>query len=227
MNRTSTRILGILICCAVVQTIVGHLGHSPWLIYIFKPLATILIFGIALANWILEKQNYALWICLGLVFSLAGDVLLLWPEKLFVAGLVAFFFAHVAYLAAFTCGTKFPASRAVLGFYLAFAVTTYFALSARLPAELKWPVVLYAFAVATMAAQAMGRYLQFQTGAAGFAAAGGILFLVSDGLLAFDRFWAGIPYDAVVVLLPYYLAQVLIALSTQPTETTGSAPVAG
>ena len=226
MNRTSTRILGILICCAVVQTLLGHLFHSAWLVYIFKPFATILIFGIALANWISQKQKYAMWICVGLVFSLAGDVLLLWPEKMFVAGLGAFLFAHLAYLAAFTRGTKFPASWAVLGFYLAIAAAMYFALNARLPAELKLPVVLYAFAVATMAAQAMGRYLQLQSGAARLAAAGGIFFMLSDGLLAIDRFWARIPYAAVVILVPYYLAQVLIALSTQPAETPGNTPVA-
>ena len=218
MNRTSTRILGILICCAVVQTIVGHLGHSPWLIYIFKPLATILIFGIALANWISQKQNYAMWICVGLVFSLAGDVLLLWPERLFLAGLVAFFFAHVAYLAAFTRETKFPASWAVWGFYLAIAAAMYFALSARLPAELKLPVALYAFAVATMAAQAMGRYVVSQSRVAMLAAAGGIFFMLSDGLLAVDRFRAAIPYAAIAVLAPYYIAQVLIALSTRRPE---------
>lgn len=223
MNRTSTRIVGILICCAVAQTIVGHLGHSPWLVYIFKPLATILILGIALANWISQKQNYALWICVGLVFSLVGDVLLMWPERHFVAGLAAFLLAHIAYLAAFTRGVKFPADWAVWIVYLAIAAAMYFVLSARLPAELKLPVALYAFAVATTAAQAMGRYLQLQTGAATLAAVGGIFFMVSDGLLAIDRFWARIPYDVVVVLVLYYIAQGMIALSTQATEKARNA----
>ena len=223
MSRTSTRIVGILICCAVAQTIVGHLGHSPWLIYIFKPLATILILGIALANWISQKQNYALWICVGLVFSLVGDVVLMWPERHFVAGLAAFLLAHIAYLAAFTCGVKFPANWAIWIVYLAIAAAMYFVLSGRLPAELKFPVALYAVAVTTMAAQAMGRYVVSRSRVAMLAAAGGIFFMVSDGLLAVDRFWERIPYDAVVVLVPYYVAQVLMALSTHATEKARNA----
>jgi uncharacterized membrane protein YhhN len=220
MNRTSTRIVSILICCAVAQIIVGYLGHSTGLVYIFKPLATLLILSIALVNWFSQKSNYALWICVGLAFSLVGDVLLMWPERYFVVGLGAFLFAHVAYLAAFTRGVKFPSSWTVLGFYLAIGAVMYFALSAQLPAELKLPVALYAFALATMGAQAMGRYLRLQTPAALYAAVGGIFFMVSDGLLAVDRFRAAIPYGAVVVLVPYYVAQVLIAMSTQRGEQT-------
>ena len=220
MNRTSTRIVGILICCAVAQIIVGYLGHSILLVYIFKPLATLLVLSIALVNWISQKSKYALWICGGLVFSLVGDVLLMWPERYFVVGLGAFLFAHIAYLAAFTRGMKFPSTWTVWGFYLAIGAGMYFALSDRLPAELKLPVALYAFALATMGAQAMGRYFSLRTQTAMLAAAGGIFFMVSDGLLAVDRFRAAIPYGAIVVLVPYYVAQVLIAMSTQRGEQT-------
>lgn len=214
MNRTSTRIVSILICCAVAQTIVGHLAHSPWLVYIFKPLATILILGIALANWIAQKQNYALWISVGLACSLVGDVLLMWPEKYFVTGLVAFLLAHLAYLASFTRGVKFPASWRVWGLYLAIGTGVFLVLNGGVPSELKPAVALYGFAETMMAAQAMGRFLRLQTGAARLAAVGGIFFMVSDGLLAVDRFRAPIPYAAIAVLAPYYVAQVLIALST-------------
>jgi uncharacterized membrane protein YhhN len=79
-------------------------------------------------------------------------------------------------------------------------------------------VAVYAFALATMAAQAMGRYLWLRTGAALLAAVGALFFMVSDGLLATDRFRAAIPYAAVVVLVPYYIAQMLIALSTQRAD---------
>ena len=93
-------------------------------------------------------------------------------------------------------------------------------LRAPLPPALRLPVAVYAFAAVTMAAQAMGRYLRLRTAAAKLAALGGIFFLVSDGLLAMDRFWARIPYAAVVVLVPYYVAQVMIAVSTN-----ASAPI--
>ena len=80
------------------------------------------------------------------------------------------------------------------------------------------PVALYAFAVATMAAQAMARYVVSRSRVAMLAAAGGIFFMLSDGLLAVNRFRAAIPYAAIAVLAPYYIAQVLIALSTRRPE---------
>jgi uncharacterized membrane protein YhhN len=214
MNQTSTGIVGVLICCAVAQTIIGHLGHFPWLVYICKPLATVLVLGIALANWISQKHNYALWICVGLVLSLAGDILLMWPERFFVTGLGAFLLAHIAYLAAFTRGVKFPASWGIWGLYLAIGAGVFAVVGGGVGSDVKPAVALYGFAVATMAAQAMGRYLRLQTGAALVAATGGIFFMLSDGLLAVDRFRAAIPHAAIVVLAPYYVAQVLIALST-------------
>jgi alkylglycerol monooxygenase len=218
MSRISTTFVGILIGGAALLAIAGHIGPYPWLVYTFKPLATLLIIGIALSNWISQKRNYALWITAGLVFSLVGDILLMWLERFFVAGLGAFLLAHIAYLAAFMGGVKFPASWTAWIIYLAIGVGVFFVLDARLPAGLKAPVAVYAFALATMAAQAMGRYLWLRTGAALLAAVGALFFMVSDGLLATDRFRAAIPYAAVVVLVPYYIAQMLIALSTQRAD---------
>jgi uncharacterized membrane protein YhhN len=222
MSRTSTTFVGILIGCAILLAIAGHICNYSWLLYTFKPLATLLVIGIALANWISQKKNYALWIAVGLVFSLAGDILLMWPERFFVGGLGAFLFAHIAYLAAFTRGVKFPASWAVWIFYLVIGTGLVLLLNASLPDGLKATVAFYAFALATMAAQATGRYLLLRSRAAMLAAAGGIFFMVSDGLLAVDRFRAAIPYAAVVVLVPYYVAQFLIALSTQSGQNTNA-----
>ena len=53
--------------------------------------------------WTSAGMNGAvLWFGLGILFSLAGDVLLmLSPDRLFLAGLVAFLFAHGAYVIGF------------------------------------------------------------------------------------------------------------------------------
>lgn len=103
--------------------------------------------------------------------------------------------------------------------YLAIGAAIFLFLKPSLPDRLKAPVALYALAVATMAAQAMGRYLSLRTSTARLAAVGGILFVLSDGLLAADRFRAAIPHHAIVVLVPHYIAQMLIAQSTRPIES--------
>lgn len=214
MNRTFTRIVGILICCAVAQTLVGYLCHSPLLVYIFKPLATFLVLGIALPNWISQKQNYALWICVGLFCSLAGDILLIWPERLFAVGLGIFLLAHFAYLAAFTRDVKFPANWFIWLAFLALAAAGFLVLKPNLPSGLALPVAVYSLALATMTAQSVGRALRLHSSTAKLAAIGAMCFLLSDSLLAWDRFQHPIVLAPVAILIPYYVAQMLFALST-------------
>jgi len=84
------------------------LSAHPWLHDLFTPLATTCILALAVSNWRSFRKNYALWISIGLFFSLLGDIALLCAEKYFLFGLVAFLFTHIAYLMAFTRDAKFP-----------------------------------------------------------------------------------------------------------------------
>jgi uncharacterized membrane protein YhhN len=160
------------------------------------------------------KNSYSLWISIGLLFSLAGDVFLLRSDHFFTLGLLAFLLTHIAYLVAFTRDTRFPARLSVWSLFLLFAGSCYFLLYSRLPPELHIPVAIYAILLVSMAAQAMGRSLKLRTTSAQFAAIGGLLFVLSDSLLAFDRFYKPLPLAPLLVLLPYYAAQWLIASST-------------
>jgi uncharacterized membrane protein YhhN len=65
-----------------------------------------------------------------------------------------------------------------------------------------------------MAGQGMGRYLVLRCRAAHFAAIGALLFMFSDALLSIDRFRAPLPRASLFILVPYFLGQWLIALST-------------
>jgi len=70
----------------------------------------------------------------------------------------------------------------------------------------------------SMAAQAMGRSFLLRTSAARFAAIGALLFVLSDGLLALNRFYAPLRLAPLLILVPYYTGQWLIASSTdQPS----------
>src|SRR6185437_6735071 len=73
----------------------------PLLAFVFKPLTTLLVIAHA---WPRGRTTPAVrrWVLVGLALSLAGDVALLWPKQGFLPGLIAFLFAHLAYLAAFT-----------------------------------------------------------------------------------------------------------------------------
>jgi uncharacterized membrane protein YhhN len=68
--------------------------------YVAKPLTMVVLIGVALAlHPTSDAQRW--WFVAALVLSLAGDVFLMLPNDMFVAGLASFLLAHVAYVVGF------------------------------------------------------------------------------------------------------------------------------
>ncbi|MGA2301548.1 MAG: lysoplasmalogenase [Candidatus Acidiferrum sp.] len=218
MAQPSKRALQLAAAASIVAAIAVHFLPHPLLLWTLAPLATLLILAIAFANWRARNDRYSLWITVGLLFSLVGDVLLLGPDRFFTLGLLAFLLTHIAYLFAFTRGTHFPARLGVWILYLLFAACCNFLLFSRLPAGLRLPVAVYSIFLVSMAAQALGRSFLLRSSAARLAAIGALLFVLSDGLLAFNRFHAPLRLAPLLILAPYYAAQWLIASSTDQPQ---------
>ena len=196
---------------AAASTIAGKLLGLAWMVWVFKPLTTLLIIAVAAAR-LRDGGAYARAVCAGLLLSLAGDVLLI-PDGLFVAGLVAFLLAHVAYLVAFTRDCPPLARRGPFAAVAAVAAVLLTVLWPSLPAGLRVPVLAYVLMLGLMTGQALARARHLDDPHARRAGIGGVLFLCSDALLAFDRFHAPLPLAALWVLGTYYPAQMLIARS--------------
>jgi uncharacterized membrane protein YhhN len=79
-----------------------------------------------------------------------------------------------------------------------------------LPSELRVPVAAYVLVIAAMAAQAWGRAKQLGIAASLWVALGSSVFMLSDTLLAVDKFVSPLPYAGLWVLATYYVAQGLI-----------------
>lgn len=82
-----------------------------------------------------------------------------------------------------------------------------------LGAGLRVPVVIYVAALSAMAAQAIGRAGVLGTSAARAAGWGAGLFVLSDALLAINRFRAPFTGAHIAVMVTYFAAQWLIARS--------------
>ncbi len=148
---------------------------------------------------------------LALLASLAGDVLLM-VEGYFVPGLIAFLLAHLCYLRLFSRDARWFASRRALLATLAIGVLmSVFLWLGGLPHDLRLPVAAYVLVIALMAAQAIGRSVVLRDRASVWVALGAALFMLSDALLATDRFVMTLPYGRLWVLSTYYAAQILIA----------------
>lgn len=207
----------LLVAGGAALTIAAKSTDWSALVWVFKPATTIGILAIA---WSRRGGRYARWIVAGLACSLAGDVLLI-PEGSFVAGLVAFLLAHLAYLRALTTDCRFAARATPFVAIGLFAAAFVALLWPTLPAALRPAVLLYVAALGAMCAQALARATALGTTGARRAGLGAVLFLVSDATLAFDRFHTPLAWAPLLVLGTYYAAQSLIACSIDPAQSNG------
>jgi uncharacterized membrane protein YhhN len=220
------RLIAPAVACAVIAAMLGGvLGEGAdawqWLHWVAKPLATVLVIATALA-WPPITSRYRRRIVVGLICSLLGDVLLMWPADLFVAGLVAFLIGHLYFISGFLGDSRLGTRPlAWLGCLLLAALNLAW-LWPSIPPALRVAVVVYALVLAAMAAQALGRAWSHAGDAlarpARRAAIGGALFMLGDSLLAWDRFHGALPLAAVWVLGSYYAAVWFIARSVARDE---------
>jgi len=157
------------------------------------------------------------WLMLALALSLLGDVLLM-GESLFVPGLVAFLLAHISYIQLFRQDAPWLRSRRAVAVCISAAAVIFVGLDQNgLPTELRVPVAAYVLVIATMAAQAWGRAKHLYSASSLWVAWGSLSFMLSDTLLAFDKFVSPLPYAGLWVLATYYLAQGLIVRGSGKT----------
>jgi alkylglycerol monooxygenase len=189
---------------------------------LFKPLAMLLaiVFVASRPGWLRTQRAFDLKLLAALVLCLAGDVFLMFPGY-FIPGLVSFLVAHLCYLALFAQGVRwFPSGRVLLA-TLTVAGLMYAFLFPHLQPVLKVAVAAYALVIALMAAQAIGRALVLRDAAAVGVAVGAGFFMLSDAVLAINRFAQPLPMAAFWVLATYYVAQVLIVRNARPASAVG------
>lgn len=201
----------ILAILGAATYLYGVSTHAIMLCLLTKPVPVL-----ALLGWLHSGpvSPYRRWISIGLGFSLLGDILLAWPQDLFVFGLGAFLFAHLAYLKAYLVDCRRPAVPALILALLAGGSLLSVMASQGL-GDLLVPVSVYALAISAMLWRALARLgSSVVKRSAWLAAAGALAFVVSDSLIGIDRFvqpFAAAPY---LIILSYWLGQWGIAAST-------------
>ena len=219
----------LLIEAAAAATATGALDLVEWHRW-FKPAAMMLAIAMVAAQRRADAGAVGrsrMLLLAGLACSLAGDCLLMFPGY-FIPGLVAFLAAHLCYIALFKQGgLPWFASRRGLIAALAFGAAMYAFLFATLGPVLRVAVGAYVVVIALMAAQAFGRATVLRDRASMAVAIGAAFFMLSDSLLATDKFALPLPMARLWVLSTYYLAQILIARYALGSQaTTQSAAVA-
>ncbi len=207
-----TIFLPIIIVFSAFFHIRAEYRGPRWQVYLFKPLTTIAILLLAMMAAQPFSPRYQWFIELGLLFSLGGDIFLMLPKDRFLAGLVSFLFAHVCYIVAFSQGIQVISTPwVILPFVL--AVMIFVGILWPHLAKMKLPVIIYALTIGAMGWLATERWLQIGEMQIFFAFAGALLFVISDAVLAYNRFVKSFAAAQAIILITYYIAQYLIASS--------------
>lgn len=207
-----TIILSVCALLSAALTIWSDAKKRRRLYLVAKPLTTTLIIAVAVIAAAPVPAAYKTLVVAGLAFSLLGDIALIVPEKWFTAGLVAFLAAHVCYILAFKPGPGHPVSTGLFLPFIFYGLLMFFILAPGL-GKLKLPVLVYVAAITIMAGFAAGRFVDRGGLRPLLAFVGAVLFLVSDSVLAYDRFAKKIRVAQIIILGTYFPAQLLIALS--------------
>ena len=209
----------LLITSAALATASAALGLRE-IHLVFKPLtlllAMVLVASRAYPTW--ARGRFDAYLLMALAASLAGDVLLM-ASGYFIPGLLAFLVAHLFYIALFRQGVAWFPSRRSLWLTLVTGLAMYAFLWPHLSPVLKGAVAAYVLVITLMAAQAIGRALVLRDKTSVAVAVGAGFFMLSDALLATNRFVQPLPLAQLWVLSTYYVAQILITSHARPPES--------
>ncbi len=206
----------LVIAAAVLYV---HYTNNFILEVIFKPLIVIsLVVYIAIHP--LQKIKALVFAVSGLLFSLLGDVLLLFQTKnnpkFFVLGLIAFLIAHLFYIIYYLRSTdvaitskKLKTKPIIVLAILAFG-TLLFTLLFNNLGGLKIPVFAYTAVLISMNLFALNRYGKVSDESFKLIMIGAIFFTLSDSMLAVNKFLLPIPLAKIWILGTYAAAQYFI-----------------
>jgi alkenylglycerophosphocholine hydrolase len=187
--------------------------NVPKLEYIAKPAVMVCLF-----LWLYSStglQGNPFWFGLGILFSLAGDVVLISSERFFLPGLIAFLLAHISYVTGFREEIlTVTAWSLILGVFIAINIGRLLrrivgTMRAKGQNRLVIPVIAYGTVISVMLYAAMSTIYNptWKTNASFFVSLGAFLFCASDAILAWNKFVAPIKNGRVWNITLYYLGQ--------------------
>jgi len=205
------------IWCAFALVFVLTLPYQPFpLHYVVKAIPIWMLAWLCFVRLSGTPQKIMI---LALIFSSAGDVLLSLPLSYgFPAGLGSFLIAQLLYAFLFSkrrgsfgagelAGSRVLLLLLLAAYYLA-------ALTIIIPktGELAPPVTLYMTAICIM-----GVLSALYLGST-WVVLGALCFMVSDSIIAINKFWLPFDLSGVVIMNTYYLAQLMIAVGVIQTQ---------
>lgn len=215
MQQQAQRNLAIAFWILALLDIVGLTANIEALHIIVKPLLLpALIVLLFYSKTTIPGKRLLL---VGLFFSWLGDVFLLFEnnnELFFIFGLVSFLTTHIFYIIYFlrirsSKESLLKKQPILIALVLAYGITLVWQLFPHL-GDLKIPVMVYAAVICTMLLCSLHVFFKVNEKAALYYVAGAAAFVISDSLLAINKFYQPFAYAGVLIMLTYCAAQYFI-----------------
>ncbi|XP_058063628.1 lysoplasmalogenase-like protein TMEM86A [Anopheles bellator] len=209
-NSHKSKLIPFLTTTILYFSLIEHTDRAttPSTVLKCMPIISLLFFVMLTETKTKEARRYSRCIWLGLCFSSVGDLLL--NYDLFEAGMGAFGAAQVCYIAAFGFRRLKLWIGAILYVGGIMATALFYE---NLNSIIKICLPMYAVLLLTMCWRSLARIqtpnnlLQLACGISS------ILFVLSDGIIAFDKFYTPIYSAQTYIMITYYIAQAGITLS--------------
>ncbi|MEM1322273.1 MAG: lysoplasmalogenase [Bacteroidota bacterium] len=163
---------------------------------------------LALTAWRTLTGSSQRWLTLALILSACGDISLSFSgETYFLAGLSCFLLAHLCYIITIRRHSRWQKRHWPIALLLIGLTSVMVALLIPKLGPLLLPVLIYILVILTMALTATGWQGQHRNLLLG----GAIIFMLSDSMIAINRFVLPLSWAKHFIMLTYYLGQLLLA----------------
>ena len=189
----------------------GILFNSTTLLFYLKPA---LLLPLIVAVFISKNFQNKIILVVALVFSWIGDTLLLFVFKdaiYFMLGLIAFLTAHIFYIILFAkelkkANGKIEFRKPGLLIIVIYLIGLLLILIPHL-GSLTIPVIIYSVVISTMLYTACLLSFHWPKPASIYLFTGAISFVLSDSILALNKFYQPIPLSGFLIMATYLYAQ--------------------
>jgi uncharacterized membrane protein YhhN len=211
-NKTIAYIF--LLCC--ITNIFSNILGFTTLQWISKPLLMPCLMTLLVNETNFTKEKSVLLMLAGLFFGWLGDVLLMFDSNppFFILGLVGFLCGHLFYIFYFKNIPSSGTRTKKYNFLFLLPVLMYVAgllyLLYPFIGALKIPVIAYAIVLGAMLCMALWQYYKIDFQTVLLFIAGAISFVISDSVLAINKFYHSFSLAGLIITTTYCTAQYLI-----------------
>jgi len=213
LSKTGKSFSILFLCILIAELICSSTDNLFYLHYLTKPaILSVLIIFFLKQRGHLDRFTKKITL-LALVFSLLGDILLMFVDtssNFFIGGLIAFLIAHIMYILVFLKNRN-VSKNAILFIIvmLLYGIGLFYVMKDGL-GEILIPVVIYMLAILTMLTTAFLRQDSVPKQSFILVFLGAILFMISDSLLALNKFYMPLPFSNISIMFTYAFAQLFI-----------------